>query len=80
MKKLAKSYIPSKAFKNLKKFVIKDPIPFKPNKKASVSIIKSINKHSIYLDNLRTLCLSKIGLNGHCVVDLCQAIRGMLKL
>ena len=63
MNKIVKGYIPCLAFKGLKKFIIKDPMPFKVVKKFANAIPAAINKQGIYLDNMNKLVLCKIGMS-----------------
>lgn len=80
VKELVQTIIPSRPFTKLRKFVIKDPKPLKVQQKFIIDLIKQIKFMAPYLKNMRSLTLSKIGLNGAGLRYLGDAVPMMMSL
>jgi len=78
--KLGKGYIQSRAFRKIKKFVLKDPTPNKLSKHNVEHICKALCKSSYNLNVLNKLTLSKLGMNRKSVILLSEAAKNLPRL
>ena len=71
---LANHFIPSKSFYSLKKLILKDPNPLKPQPSSMFRVFDSLKEMSHKISNLRVLTLSRLGFDKASTQCLAEAV------
>jgi hypothetical protein len=77
---MAEKFIKVESFKNLRKFILKDPNPQKSYPLSVASVLSNLSDISTNLKCLRVLTLSKLGMDLKCIQCLGEAIISMPNL